>query len=99
MFRMVIRSKSGNIALAALGVVYAVTSLVVLVWFVLDVWAAAAMIDRAIQVCLAATMLCGLWLAFVGLHNLGVHRFGRGVRSDRQPLEAREHRRDAEARS
>ena len=70
MFRMVIRSKSGNLALAALGVVYAVTSLVMLLWFVMDVWTAAAMIDRALQLCLAATAVCGLWLAFTGLQNL-----------------------------
>ena len=70
MFRMMIRSKSGNIALAALGVVYAVTSVVMLVWFVIDVWKAAAMIDRALQLCLAATAICGLWLAFIGLQNL-----------------------------
>jgi hypothetical protein len=74
MFRMVIRSKSGNLALAALGVVYAITSFVMLIWFVMDVWAAAAMIDRAIQICLIATMLCGLWLAVTGLQNLRERR-------------------------
>jgi hypothetical protein len=78
MFRLMIRSKSGNVALAALGVVYAVTSLVVLVWFVIDVWSAAAMLDRAIQVCLAATAICGLWLAFNGLRNLRVNGGWRG---------------------
>ena len=81
MFRMMIRSRSGNVALAALGVVYAVTSLVMLVWFVIDVWAAAAMIDRAIQICLAATALCGLGLAFIGLQNL---RLNGGLRRQRQ---------------
>ena len=73
MFRLVIRSRSGNLALAALGVMYAVTSLVVLVWHVKDVWAAASMIDRAIQMCLAGTLICGLWLAFVGVQNLRDH--------------------------
>lgn len=74
MLRMVIRSKSGNIALAALGVIYAVASLAVLVWSVIDVWAAAAMMDRAVQVCLIATTICGLWFVAIGLHNLGLQR-------------------------
>lgn len=74
MVRMSIRSKSGNVALAALGAIYALASLVVLVWFVIDVWAAAAIVDLALQVCLVASLACGLWFLAIGLENLGVQR-------------------------
>jgi fumarate reductase subunit D len=77
---MVIRSKGGNIALASLGVVYALTALVVLVWFVVDVWSAAAMIDRALQICLVAAIACGLWFVAIALQNLGAERGWLGRR-------------------
>ncbi len=69
---MVIRSRSGNVVLAALGVTYAVSALVVLVWFVVDSWAAAAILDRAMQVCLAASAACGIWFIVTARENLGV---------------------------
>ena len=70
--RMVIRSRSGNVVLAALGVTYAVSALVVLGWFLVDSWAAAAVLDRALQVCLAASAVCGVWFIVTALDNLGV---------------------------
>lgn len=70
--RMVIRSKSGNVVLAALGVTYAVSALVVLVWFVADSWSAAEILDRALQLCLAASAACGIWFIATALENLGV---------------------------
>jgi hypothetical protein len=72
--RLSIRSKSGNVALAVLGAVYAVTSLIVLVWFVKDVWRAAAMVDVALQVCLVAALVCGLWFVAIAMRNLGIER-------------------------
>jgi hypothetical protein len=69
---MVIRSRSGNVVLAALGVTYAVSAFVVLVWFVVDSWAAAAILDRALQLCLAASAACGIWFIVTALENLGV---------------------------
>lgn len=70
---MVIRSRSGNVVLAALGVTYAVSALVVLIWFVVDSWAAAAVLDRALQICLAASAACGIWFIVTALENLGIH--------------------------
>ena len=70
--RMVIRSRSGNFVLAALGVIYAVSALVVLVWFVVDSWSAAATLDRALQLCLAASVACGVWFTVTAVENLGV---------------------------
>ena len=69
---MVIRSRSGNVVLAALGVTYAISALVVLVWFVMDSWSAAAILDRALQLCLAASAACGIWFIVTALGNLGV---------------------------
>ena len=68
-----IRSRSGNVVLAVLGVIYAVSALVVLIWFVVDSWAAAAILDRALQLCLAASAACGIWFIVTALQNLGVH--------------------------
>ena len=70
--RMVIRSRSGNVVLAALGVTYAVSALVVLIWFIADSWSAAAMLDRALQLCLAASAVCGVWFIATALDNLGI---------------------------
>lgn len=76
--RIVIRSRSGNVVLAALGVTYVVSALVVLVWFVVDSWSAAAILDRALQLCLAASAACGIWFIVTALENLGVSGpFGR----------------------
>lgn len=74
MVRMLIRSRSVNLALAVLGAFYAVTALVVLVWFVIDVWAAAAIVDRAMQACLIAAIACGVWFIAIAMQNLGVQR-------------------------
>ena len=88
MVRVPIRSRSGNIALAVLGAIYAVTALIVLVFFVIDVWSAAAIVDRALQLCLVATVACGVWFVIIARENLGhdsrsVHHRGASSRAHR----------------
>jgi hypothetical protein len=43
-----------------------------LIWFVVDSWSAAAILDRALQLCLAASAACGIWFIVTALGNLGV---------------------------
>lgn len=72
MRRVFVRSRNGNLVLAAVGAVYTVASLAVLVWFVVDVWQAASLADRLLQFGLVASGCCGLWFLRTGLENLGV---------------------------
>jgi hypothetical protein len=73
MVRLLMRSRTGNILLAVLGVVYAVGATIVLARFVMDVWNAASLVDIALQVCLLASAACGVWFVVCALENLGLH--------------------------
>jgi hypothetical protein len=73
MTRVVLRSRSGNVVLAALGAIYTVTAIAALVAFVADVWNALGLSDLALQIGLIAAAACGVWLLQTGLENLGVH--------------------------
>lgn len=79
MSRVVVRSRLGNMLLATLGAIYAISAVVVLAQFVADVWQAAATIDLAIQISLAAAAICGIWFIVIGLKNLGVSGTGKGL--------------------
>lgn len=72
MRRVSVRSRTGNLVLAVVGAVYTVASLAVLVWFIVDVWQAAGIVDRVLQLALVAAGLCGIWFLRTGLANLGV---------------------------
>ena len=79
MWRVLVRSHTGNVVLAAVGAFYAVGALAVLVWFISDVWNAASTIDYLLQAALLGALACGLWFLYVALENLGVslgHRAG-----------------------
>jgi hypothetical protein len=78
MGRVVVHSRSGNIALAVLGVLYSVGAIVALIGFVREVQGAAAITDRALQFGLVVAAACGVWFIVTGLKNLGVHA-GRGL--------------------
>lgn len=73
MARVLVRSRSGSYVLAAIGAVYTVGALVALVAFAVDVWNAAGITDRALQVGLIVAAACGIWFLMTGLENLGVH--------------------------
>jgi hypothetical protein len=68
--RVLVRSRNGNFILAFVGVVYALSALAVLAWFVVDVWQAAALIDFLLQVALAGSAVCGFWFISIALDNL-----------------------------
>ncbi|MGZ8710023.1 MAG: hypothetical protein ACXW28_07345 [Thermoanaerobaculia bacterium] len=64
--------------MAILGAIYSVGAIAALVAFAVDVWNAAAIIDRALQLGLIAAAACGVWFLVTGLENLGVH-VGKGL--------------------
>lgn len=72
MLRVPVRSRYGNIVLAVIGAAYAVASLAVLAWLVIDVWQASTMFDRLIQFALLASAACGVWFLANALQNLGI---------------------------
>jgi hypothetical protein len=72
MWRVFVRSRGGNLFLASVGALYAVGSLAVLTWFVIDVWGFAGLTDFLLQLALVASAACGIWFLVVGLTNLGL---------------------------
>jgi hypothetical protein len=77
MLRIRVRSRFGNVALALLGAVYALSAAGVLIWFLVDVKSAAATLDRLMQFGLLVAALCGVWFILNSLDNLGMRRHGR----------------------
>lgn len=73
MLRVLVRSRYGNVVLAVIGAAYALASLAVLVWLVLDVWQASTLFDYVIQLALLASAACGLWFLVNATENLGIH--------------------------
>ncbi len=72
--RLPVRSRSGNVVLAIVGGIYALSALSILLWFIFEVWSAATMFDRALQFALAVAVGSGLWIALSALENLGLRR-------------------------
>ena len=68
--RVLVRSRNGNLILAVLGAVYALSAIAVLLWFVVDVWRAARLIDFLMQMALVASAACGIWFVSIALANL-----------------------------
>jgi hypothetical protein len=68
--RLRVRSRIGNIVLAIVGGIYAVSALAILGWFVFDAWSASEISDRVLQFALAAAAVWGLWLASSARKNL-----------------------------
>lgn len=83
MLRVVVRSRYGNVVLAAIGASYALASLLVLVWLVVDVWQAATASDYAVQIALAACAACGVWFIANAMENLGVFRHRQDARGSK----------------
>ena len=75
--RVLVRSRNGNFILAFVGAVYALSAAAVLVWFMVDVWQVAELIDFLLQVALIASAVCGVWFVSIALDNLNLrHRAG-----------------------
>lgn len=74
MWRVLIRSRNGNLILAVVGAIYALSAVAVLAWFVADVWQAAAFADLLLQVALVGATVTGIWFVSNALRNLGERR-------------------------
>ena len=72
MMRLLVRSRRWNWVLAILGSIYAVSAIVLLVWYVIDVWGAVAMTDRIMQIALLGSAIYGIWILANALANLGL---------------------------
>jgi hypothetical protein len=68
--RVLVRSRIGNLLLAFVGAVYALTALGVLAWFSIDVQDGAAFVDLLLQVALLAAAACGVWFVLIALPSL-----------------------------
>jgi uncharacterized membrane protein HdeD (DUF308 family) len=70
MLRVRIRSRAGNRLLAVAGALYAIAGLALLIWFVVESWGAASIIDRGLQFILAGAVVIGLWFVYIARQNL-----------------------------
>jgi hypothetical protein len=68
--QMTIHSRSGNLALAVIGVAYLLCALVTL--FSFDV-TDASLVDRLLQLALVGSALAGAFFLHIGTRNLGIH--------------------------
>ena len=72
MMRLPVRSRRWNMALAVLGSIYTVSAVVLLAWFVIDVWNAGGLADRLMQFALIASAVYSVWILRTALENLGI---------------------------
>ncbi len=77
MMRLRVRSRRWNWVLAILGSIYAVSAVVLLVWYIIDVWGAVGMTDRVMQIALLASAIYGIWILVKALENLGLRSHKR----------------------
>ena len=62
-----IRSRSGNVALAVLGVTYVVSAIALAARFLQDVWLALSLLEMGVGTLLLLAGACGAWLTNVAL--------------------------------
>jgi hypothetical protein len=67
-----VRSRSGNIILACLGVMYAGTALVLFARVLDDAWLAIGKREMAMLLMLAGAVICGAWFLLISLNNLRI---------------------------
>jgi hypothetical protein len=77
--RVEIRSRLGNIVVGTLGIVYALSGLVLFTIHFMQTWGAASLTDRAIQVLLIAVIAVAGWFVAIAAHGLGIHAPRRGA--------------------
>ena len=65
-----INSRAGNRFIAAAGTLFAVTALVLFAYYVISVWDAASLIDRALQEALLVAAIVGVGFVSVARTNL-----------------------------
>ena len=72
MFRVVLQSRLGNMALAVAGVVYIVAAVGLLVWNAATAWGTAGLKDNLVSFVLAGTVVAGAWIVANSAANLGL---------------------------
>ena len=70
--QITIRSRSGNRALAMIGLLYFLAALVTLSFFVVTSWFGASLIDRVLQLALVGSAFAGAFFLHVAAQNLGL---------------------------
>jgi|GEM_PF-3229754 len=70
--QITIRSRSGNMALALIGLLYFLAALVTLSFFIVTSWFGASLVDRILQLALVGSAFAGAFFLHLGSHNLGV---------------------------
>ena len=70
--RVEIHSRRGNVAIGALGFVYAVSGLTLFIVHFMQTWGAASLTDRAVQVVLAGVIALSVWLVLIAARGLGI---------------------------
>jgi len=71
--QITIRSRSGNLALAVVGVTYFLCAFVTLFFFIVTGWFAGSLVDRLLQLALVGSAFAGAFFLHIGARNLGVH--------------------------
>jgi len=74
MMRLPVRSRSGNMMLAVLGGIYAVSAVIVLAVFVIDGWSTHDTVDLILQMALVIAAGCGVWFIVNARENLGLRQ-------------------------
>jgi hypothetical protein len=72
-----IRSRSGNVALGAVGVIYFIAAVGTLLLYVTTAWGAAGLFDHLLQFMLIVSALAGAALLAIAADNLGFIRLRR----------------------
>ena len=83
MLRVPIRSRLGNGVLGFLGVVYFVSALGTLIYYIASTWGAMGLTDYALQVALIASAIGGLFFIAIAVQNLRPSRAAEKSRSAR----------------
>jgi hypothetical protein len=70
--RVEIHSRRGNVAIGALGIVYALSGLALFTVHFMQTWGAASYTDRAIQVLLFGVIALSAWFIAIAARGLGI---------------------------
>lgn len=83
MLRVPIRSRSGALVLGFLGVVYLVSSVAILIYYLVTSWGAMTLMDNVMQMGLIASGIGGFFFILIAQQNLKPSRAPEKSRSAR----------------
>jgi membrane protein implicated in regulation of membrane protease activity len=73
-----IQSRSGNVALGVVGVIYLLGAIGTLLWYVMASWGAAGLLDRLLQLALVGSAVAGAAFLVIAADNLHITARLRG---------------------